>query len=307
MTDIDEMKIRRLDITLLLVFLHMMRARKAVVVAERMGLTQSSISHALGRLRDIFDDQLFLRQPHGMEPTAIAMALEPVIRAAVAALSNVLAKPEPFDPATANGLIRIAAFDSQLAVIVPELMALLERRAPGLKVTARALGRQDAYDALENGSVDLAAGFFWDMPASVIGHLLHDEDYLTVARKGHPLFEQPLDLDRFVTTRHLIVSPAGDLTGIVDQALERLGLKRDVVCAVPLFFPALATLARSDLVATLPATLVRRHAADFGLDHTAPPLQIRSFPVSVIRHRRNEKNPLLDFIVGHLTGEMIRQ
>lgn len=298
MSDIDEMKLRRLDLTVLLVFLNLMRDRKAMLVADRMGLTQSSISHALKRLRDTFGDPLFLRKPHGMEPTAVAIRLEPEIRKAVDALNGALVSPEAFDPASASGVLRIGAYDSEMAVLVPQMIACIQAEAPGLKFAARALGRRDALDALEAGELDLAIGFYWDLPAAFLSTPLHEERYLTVARRGHALFEEGSDLKRYLAARHLVVSPNGDLSGIVDRSLETLGKTRNVVCAVPQFFPALATLAASDLVATLPATLVRKFSASFDLDYREPPLEIRRFTISLVRHRRNEKNTKLDWIGG---------
>lgn len=296
MSDIDEMKLRRLDLTVLLVFLNLMRDRKAVLVADRMGLTQSSISHALKRLRDTFGDPLFLRKPHGMEPTAVAVRLEPDIRKVVDTLNGALASPEAFDPAQASGLLRIGAYDSEMAVLVPEMVARIQGEAPLLKVGMRSLGRRAALDALDAGEIDLAIGFFWDLPSSFLSRPLYQEGYLTVARKGNPALEGKLDLERFVATRHLVVSPSGDLSGIVDRSLEALGMTRDVVLAVPQFFPALATLACTDLVATLPATLTRQFAGAFGLEFREPPLEIRRFTVSIVRHRRNEKNIKLNWI-----------
>ncbi len=300
MSDIDEMKLRRLDLTLLLVFLNLMRDRKAVRVADRMGLTQSSISHALNRLRDTFGDPLFLRKPHGMEPTAVAQRLEPVIRRAVDALNSAFASRDDFDPASAFGIVRIGAYDSEMAVLIPQMIACIQVEAPGLKVAARALGRRDALDALETGELDLAIGFFWDQPSAFMAMPLHEEGYLTVAKRGHALLEDGLDLNRYLAARHLVVSPNGDLSGIVDRSLEMLGKTRNVVCAVPQFFPALATLAASELVATLPATLVRKFSASFDLDYREPPLEIRRFTISLVRHRRNEKNAKLDWIGGIL-------
>ena len=304
MTDIDEIKLRRLDLTVLLVFLNLMRDRKAVLVANRMGLTQSSISHALKRLRDTFDDPLFLRKPHGMEPTAVAIRLEPEIRRAVDALNGALAAPLIFDPADATGTLRIGSYDSEMAVLVPQLVSRIQAEAPGLKISARALGRRDALDALESGDIDMAIGFFWDLSPAFQAEPLHGETYLTVARAGHAVFRGGFDLPRFLAASHLVVSPAGDLSGIVDRSLETLGMTRRVVCAIPQFFPALATLACTDLVATLPATLVRQFAGAFGLEFRDPPLEIRSFTISLVRHRRNEKNPMLDWIGQVMRGSV---
>jgi len=300
MSDMNEIKLRRLNLTLLLVFVNLMRDRKAVTVAERMGLTQSSISHALNRLRDTFGDPLFLRKPHRLEPTAYAIALEPKVRRAIELLDDALGDPAGFVPSQATGTIRMAGYDSELSVLAPALIKVMETEAPGLQLSARATGRGAALQELEQGDIDLAVGFFWDLPAGYVATTLYEENYAVVARRGHALMDQPLTAARFAACRHIIVSPSGDLSGIVDQSLEALGLARRVVCAVPLFFPALVTVAESDLVATLPKRLAIRMAARFGLETRDPPFDIRPFPVSAVRHRRNEKSGLHDWVTAKL-------
>ncbi len=104
MSQLSTSELRRLDLTLLLVFLGLVRHRKAVDVAGELGLTQSAISQSLRRLRDIFGDDLFLRRPHGLEPTATALALEAPVSAAVETLRGALGAARAFDPATATGL-----------------------------------------------------------------------------------------------------------------------------------------------------------------------------------------------------------
>lgn len=132
MSDLSISQLRRLDLTLLLVFLGLVRHRKAADVALKLGLTQSAISQAVKRLRDIFQDDLFLRRPHGMEPTATALALEEPVRRAVEALRGALGAARAFDPMQAEGVVRIAALDAEQAVLIPPLAARLRQRAPGL-------------------------------------------------------------------------------------------------------------------------------------------------------------------------------
>lgn len=302
MSDIDSTTLRRLDLTVLLVFLGLMRRRKAVEVAAELGLTQSAISHSIRRLRDVFGDPLFLRRQQGMEPTALAVALEPRIRSAVDALSDALRSEAAFDPKTAHRTLRIAAYDAEMTALVPRLLCQLDADAPGLRPVFRTLGRQAALHALDSGEVDLAIGYFWDLPPAYRADALHRQGYRVVARAGHPVLDGELTPERYAGFRHVVVSPAGDLRGIVDSVLDQLGLRREVVAAVPLFFPALAAVAGSDLIATLPARLVESHGARFGLESRMPPVPIREFEVSAVRHRRDEKNGMHDWLAGMLQG-----
>ena len=291
MSDIEQLKLRRLDLTVLLVFIGLMRRRKATEVAHELGLTQSAVSHALRRLREIFGDELFLRRPHGLEPTAVAIAAEAPIQAAVEQLRAALSGPGEFMPGNAKGVVRIAAYDAELATLMPLLICMLGQKAPGLTVAARALGRREALDALARGEIDIALGFFWNLEDVFIATPLFEEEYRVVGgrmtrRRGR------LTLDRYLALPHILVSPPGDLRGIVDSLLEREGRSRRVVAAVPLFFPALAAVKGSAAVATVPRRIAEGYAGAFDLWIAEPPIAIRRFTVAAVRHRRNQTSPL---------------
>jgi DNA-binding transcriptional LysR family regulator len=300
MADIDDLKLRRLDLTTLMVFEGLMRTRKATRVAERLGMTQSSVSHALRRLRGVFGDELFLRRPHGLAPTAVAVALEAPIERALEGLRAAVAGPAPFDPARSNAVFRIGAYDYELATIAPALIGRVDKAAPSMRVITRALVRGEALSALSNAELDLAIGYFWRLPDDCDATPLYREDYVVVGRRDDPLMSRRLTLKRYTAARHVIVSPAGDLTGIVDQALARDNMKRTVIAAAPLFFPALAMVAETGALATVPRRFGARYARAFGLKVAEPPLPIRSFEVSAVRHRRDANNAMHDWILSLL-------
>lgn len=291
MSDLSTSQLRRLDLTLLLVFLGLVRHRKAADVATELGLTQSAISQAVKRLRDIFGDELFLRRPHGMEPTAIALALEEPVRRAVEALRGALGAARAFDPMEAEGVVRIAALDAEQAVLIPPLVTQLRQSAPGLRLSVLPLGRADAVEALNEGRVDLALGFIWDLPETILSEKLYQESFL-VAGLPRVLPDAPLiDLDTYCAADHVLISPAGDLRGVVDDRLSAMGRSRNVTLGLPAFLPALAVVASCGALLTLPARLAQRLAPGFGLVTATPPIEVRRFLISVFWHRRNETDP----------------
>lgn len=297
MTDYDNNKIRRLDLSVLLIFVGLMRRRKAADVADELGLTNSSISHALRRLRDVFGDELFLRRPHGLEPTAYAERIEPLVRQAVDAVQAALADPPTFRPETAEATLRIAASDREIASLIPPTLAKITAEAPGIRFSVLSLPRAASLQGLSDGTLDLALGFFRSADEAYDRHPIRTESYLVVAREGHPLMSEDLTAERYAATKHVLVSTDGSLTGIVDEALAERGLSRRVSLAVPSFLPALSVVADSDFVATLPATLVQRYAAAFRLVFREPPVRIRPFSVSVLSHRRNRKSALHTWVI----------
>lgn len=301
MSDFSTSELRRLDLTLLLVFVGLLRHRKALDVAAELGLTQSAISQAVRRLRDIFGDELFLRRPHGMEPTATALALEAPVTAAIDALRGALGVARAFDPATAAGVVRVAALDAEQAVLIPPLAERLRTQAPGLTLSVLPLGRGAAMEALAEGRADLALGFVWDVPEAISSQVLYTESFL-VAGQAAVLAQAPsLTLDAYCAADHILISPAGDLRGIVDDRLEALGRNRRIVLGLPSFLPALAAAAASGALVTLPARVATAFAPGFGLVTAAPPLDVRRFPVSVFWHRRNDADPRMEWLRNRVT------
>lgn len=291
MTEFTNNEIRRLDLTLLLIFLGLVRHRKAQAVAAEIGLTQSAISQALKRLRDIFDDELFIRRPHGLEPTAVALSLEAPIAEAVETLRTALGRANAFDPATAQGSLRIAALDAEQAVIIPLLAPFLKANAPGLHLSVLPLARGDAVDALNEGRIDLSLGFIWDYTDMIRKQELYQESYLVAGRRELFGSDGVISLDGYCAADHILVSARGDRRGIVDDQLDAMGKQRRISVTMSGFLPALAVAAQSDALVTLPARIVRALAPSFGLHFAAVPLQVRPFPISVYWHRRDEADP----------------
>lgn len=300
MADLSVSELRRLDLTLLLVFLGLLRHRRAATVADELGLTPSAISQALKRLRDVFGDELFLRRPHGMDPTATALALEAPVAQAVEALRGALGAARRFDPAGARGVVRVAALDAEQAVLIPALAARLGRTAPGLRLSVLPLGRTEAVEALSEGRADISLGFLWDAPDWILGERLYDEGFLVAGRPDALPHAPALDLDAYCAADHVLISPAGDLSGIVDRRLDDMGLARRVVLGLPAFLPGLAAVAASGALVTLPARIARAFAPGFGLVTAEPPLEIRRFPVSVFWHRRNDGDPQTLWLRGQI-------
>lgn len=300
MTDIDAGRLRRLDLSLLLVFAELMRHRRLTLVAARMGLTQSAISHSLRRLREIFDDPLFRRRPNGVEPTARALALEPMVARIVALSRQALQADSGFEPRRSDRVFTLGALDYETSVMAGPLTDLLRREAPRSRLVMRAVARREALDRLADGRLDLAIGYFPDLPDGFVRDPLYDEDYVVVARRRHGVLRGKLDLAAYVACHHLLVSIDGDFRGIVDRVLAERGRARTVVATVPLFLPALAIVADTDLIATVPRRLAEKHARRFGLAILPPPLPIRRFTVATVAHRRMAEDPGQTWLRGRI-------
>ena len=300
MSDMSNSKLRKVDGTLLLVFAEAYRLRKLTAVSQRLGMTQSAVSHALGRLREIFEDELFLRRPFGVEPTQRARELAPRIDAIVRLTRETLTDGDAFDPASSSREFRVTGLDSATVLLGSRLIALCQRSAPNVRLTFRSLTQQDALRALGDGDGDLAVCLIWTQSSEFRVEPLYQESYRVAARRNHPRIGRTLDLRTYVALDHVLVSVTGDPVGIVDHALAAKGHARRVVATLPMFLPALAAVAQSDVIATMPAKLIAAYKKPFGLRSYEPPLPIRPFTLSVVWHRRNDADPGLRWLIGQL-------
>ena len=186
MSDIDQMRIRQLDGTLLLVLRELLRRRKTTEAARTLGLSQSAVSHALGRLREIFDDPLFLRRPHGLEPTRHALALAPRLDALLASAADVLGVATDFDPAGSTRSFHLAAPEFLTALLAGPLLEAFRRNAPRARFAFRPLLGDDALRAVRRDEVDLAVGRFARVHDDLRATALLTDRYCLVARQRHP-------------------------------------------------------------------------------------------------------------------------
>lgn len=278
--------IRRLDFTLLAVFQEVLRTGRATLAAQHLGLSQSAVSHALGRLRDLFGDPLFLRRANGLEPTEAAQALGPRIAALLALAEDVLAGSTGFVPESSDRVFRIAANDFVASLLAPRLRERLAAEAPTAGLSIRFTVGAAAIEAVRCGDVDLAIGRFRSLPDDVDATRLGAEGYRFAARRDHPALAGGLDLEAFLRLEHVLVSFRGDFRGTVDLALARLGVERRVKVAAPMFLTAFALVQSSDLVVTAPDRLVRAFAPGFDLATYDLPFPIPPFEVQLLTARR---------------------
>ena len=299
MKDISDVELRRLDLTLLMVFDGALRHRKLTAVARQLGLTQPAISHALTRLRDILGDPLFVRRANGVQPTPRALALAQPVAQALATLREALQQGRCFDPSCATREFRVAALDYAIAMLVPDFLARFSAVAPGSRLAFRSLGYDEGRAALAGGSIDLILG----IPAPsgpFLQRTLLTESFVVLARPGHPIIGRKLDLARYLDCGHLLVSAAGDARGSVDNALAKIGRQRRVVAALPQFLAGFAAVAGSDMITTAPRRLARRHAAAFGLRQFEVPFEMPGFEIGTLRHENTAQDAGLNWLEAEL-------
>jgi len=297
------MDIAGFDLNLLKAFDALYAERHVTRAGQRIGLSQPAMSGALTRLREVLDDELFVRSSTGMQPTPRADNLAGPIAAALRLMRTVL-QDDGFDPATADHVVTIAMTDYAAFVLLPALLAKLAVEAPSLEVRVRGIfGKDEVVDLLDSGEASLALSVPVDASARILTRPLLREGFVCIARPGHPAFANATDVAAFAAAPHLLVSPEGDRAGLVDRKLAALGLARRVGLSLPQFLVAPFVVADTDLIATLAARVARRFAAaNLDIVVHEPPIALPDWPLAMMWHRRVDDHPatvwLRDCIAG---------
>lgn len=281
--------LHRLDLNLLRPLDVLLSENNVTRAAQRLNLSQPSVSIQLARLREIFADPLLLPGPRGMLPTARADELRGPLRDALAALELAVAPASHFDPATAAQTWRVAATDYMASAILLPALHTLRRASPGSRLAVFELQPSRLVSQAERDEVDLFFHTRDGAPAELHQRVLFSERYVLAGRVGHPALQSALSLAQFCQLEQVIVSPdGGGFHAATDIALANIGLARRVVLSVPHFLFMLETLRNSELVAVVPERLARGVS---GLMVVEPPLAVAGFDMLMLWHERWHRDP----------------
>lgn len=286
------MHLSGLDLNLLVTLDALLEERNVTRAARRVGLSQSAMSHALARLRDLLGDPILVRSGRGMLPTPRAEAVGRPLREALGSIERTLRAPPAFDPSSAEKAFRLWGGDFAEMVLLPPLLARLASAAPGLDLAFMPT-IEGVRPSLSRGEIDLAFAPVRtvDRGPGVQEEALFEERFVSIVRAGHPLARGKLTPARFAEARHAFIAPRGRPGGAVDDALGRLGLRRRVVLMLPHFVVAPHVVAASDLMLTLPERMARILAAQLPIVVLETPLDLPTFTVSMIWHERSDADP----------------
>lgn len=289
--------IRNLDLNLLKTLDALLDERSVTRAAQRLSLSQPAVSGMLTRLRDYFDDPLFIRAPHGIVPTLRAQQLAAPVKRILADI-DLLIQPVTFDPHTASLTFTVAATDYALRAVMVPFIAALKVQAPRVRVRVVPVEPDRLTAQLEQGNLDLALLTPATTPDDLHSRALFDERYVCMMHADHPDAGQPLTLDRFCSLEHVLVSYAGEsFHGVTDDALASVGRQRRVGLSVSSFLVLPEVLAMSEMIAVAPSRMAEHRPDMFVCD---APLAIPGFTKSMAWHGRTHRNPAQAWLRGLL-------
>jgi DNA-binding transcriptional LysR family regulator len=294
-----------IDLNLLVVFEAIHREQNLTRAAQRLGLTQPALSHALGRLRDLLQDPLFTRTGRQMVPTAFARSLIVPVREALLTLEHGLFPNQAFEPARAARRFVIGLRDVLETVWLPLLVEHL-RSAPQLSLVSTRVARSELETELVTGVLDLAIEIPLPVSAALRHQAIAEERLVVMARRDHPAAGD-LTLERYLEHSHVIVSSRRSGPGLEDAALRSLGRRRRISLRCQNFHAACQIVQESDLLLTLPERLAQ--ALKRGSDQRILPFPVPapSLAIHMYWHTASDNDPanrwLREQVLG-LTGAL---
>lgn len=291
------MNLSAFDLNLLRVFDAMMLERSTVRAGERVGLSQPAVSSALGRLRSILEDELFVRDGNRMVPTPRALQLNQPVRQALVQIEEALAASVGFDPRTSTRSFMLVGSDYFSSLLMPKLAAMLTLAAPSITLQMIDHPSTDVFGLLSDDRADIALDRALETPEWIASRKLFRSWLVCIARRGHPVLGakglrpgETIPADIFCAIPQALRSADGSKTGTIDPALESLGLSRKVVVTVPHFQAVAIAVATSDLLGSIPVHFARQVTEALELDVFMPPMESPAMDVTMYWHRRFDRD-----------------
>ncbi|MGC5616078.1 LysR family transcriptional regulator [Georgenia sp. Z1491] len=291
------------DLDLLATFVRVYEAGNVTRAAADLGLSQPTVSHALGRLRRRLDDELFVRAPGGVRPTELADALYRDSAGAIGALRVAVERARGFDPTTSQRRFRLALTDLGETAILPGVVERLVDEAPRVDLEVVAMDVDQARTWLLTGEVDLAVATT-TLGGGLADDLLFDEWYVLAMRRGHPLAHVRLTPEHVAAASHVVV-PVAVGHRIPEQVMDRLHIDHRVALSTRTFAAVPAILERTDLVAVLPWGAYRSYPGRAGLVTRSLPFDVPEVSVRLY-HRREGLSPAVEWLRRTVVAASVR-
>ncbi|WP_166656169.1 LysR family transcriptional regulator [Paraburkholderia sp. BL10I2N1] len=278
------------------VFDAILQTRSVTIAALNLGLTQSTVSNALNRLRDAMGDPLFVRTSEGMMPTTWAEEIADPIRESLARIDAALEHKLGFDPACAERSFTLFMTDVGQFVLLPRLLRFITQQAPSVRIFTEQLPPFRLREAaLESGDVDLAVGYLHGFEGPFHQQRLFTETFVCVARCDHPWIARKLTLEQFLTAQHIIYRPPGSghalMEASIDAVFQHHGVQRAAMARVAHCLGLWTLIAQGDYIAVLPRSLATAFGELAPLQILAPPVPLPSFEITQHWHSRFHHHP----------------
>ena len=299
---IKENDFRKIDLNLLIAFAVLFREQSVSLAADKLHLGQPAVSGALSRLREMFDDPLFVRSGHRMQPTARAQALHSELMPLLEQLQSALFQQAEFHPQQASATITLGMTDWVEMWLMPQLIPALRDAAPGLRLNVVASDPFTDAGRLEGGELDMAISVAQASARWQEREVLTQMPFVTLWHPEQITLPAPLSLASYAAQPHLLVTYREASSSQIDTLLAKQGQRRTVCYTTPHFAALPGLLQSLPALATVPAGLSERWQRSWGLAASPVPLEVPPIEVAMLWHQRHNSDPALLWL-----REFIRQ
>ena len=279
----------RLDFNLVKVFIAIYETKSVTAAANRLFLSQPTVSYALAKLRESFHEPLFVRGTNGMAPTAAADLVYRKFSAAMANIDSAIDMTQSFVPATSSHRFRIALTAIGSLMFLPPLMRSMRKEAPNVELEVVQIAVDEVEGWLSAGKVDVVIGNLPGIEASTNNLKLFSERYVCLLQEDHPTIGNSLDLDGYVSANHVLVSSTFSGHRIIEEILRQHGVSQRITLQIPHFTILPQLISDSDLLVTLPLGIAKLFKSYGKLKILEMPIEIPHFEVRMFWHKHHEE------------------
>jgi DNA-binding transcriptional LysR family regulator len=301
----NAMHLAKVDLNLFVVFDTIYAEGGITRASRRLNLSQPAISHALGRLRGMFDDPLFTRHGHSMTPTPLARRLIEPVRQSLQGLEVTLGRLGRFDPGTARKRFIVGMRDPLESVVLADLMRNIAKTAPNVEISVVRHERRELERELSAGTLDVALDVMLPLPDEIRRRRLGVEWLTVVVRRRHPAVRGRLTLDTYLAQEHIAVSSRRRGPSAEDFELGRHNLSRRVRLRCGNYFAACRVVSETDLVLTMPRRYAHILNAQFRNQLLPFPLEVPVFDTYIYWHADADADPANAWLRLQLMGILL--
>jgi DNA-binding transcriptional LysR family regulator len=297
------MDIKSVDLNLLPVLDALLRQHSVTLAARELDMSQSAVSTALGRLRALLGDQLFVRTGRGMLPTPRASQLAEPVAAILDKLRDEVLSSQGFVPSTSQRDFTLGLSDVGSYVLWPRIVSVVSQQAPLVRLRLRVMSQAHIASALEDAEVDVALGAYPGLPDTLYQRRLFERKYVAMVRQAHPLAGKRLSLQAFARCPQAVVRLASGIQDRVDEALAAQGLARQQVLDMPSYLMLPPLLAAGDWMAVLPGQLADAFAQHGRFKLLTLPFDVPSSVIRMHWHKRFHEDGANAWLRGVISRE----
>ena len=301
------MHIGRVDLNLYVVFDAIYSEGSITRAASKLNLTQPAVSHALSRLREVYQDALFVRRGNRMVPTPQARSMVQSVREALLQLQTTLTSPQAFDPASTQKQVSLSMRGVAESLLLSELVVHLERLAPLMQLSSVRVQRREMESELAGGRLDFAFDVLLPVGPSIRHRALMDDRFVVVSRKRHPVLKGGLNMEKYLSLRHVLVSSRRSGPTVEDFELSRLGYHRNIGMRCQNYFVAWKTIAGSDILLTVPEQYALKNQHYYNLKRWPMPEPLPPLTSYMYWHETVEDDPANKWMREQITQVVNQQ